>query len=248
MDVSERDGSFQLEWLLGVGTLDFWSSFDDSENRASDFGCPNNLGDAWNDQQDLRKGNDHRNIHSQYFFDPILFVSGRVDNTNLDKVGCQIGCVQEESQNEDPEYPVSQSALHICCCGYLLDGTSSFIILLDNGLLLGIPYDYSVASEVLQSELCKLVTGLHLSEHGGFWHVSNDHHNDEHKGNINGRYQEVNGPLPQRNGHATNTASSRLEELPHSAADSSGDFAEVPINIISNITGAMLFEVSEFLF
>jgi len=105
-----------------------------------------------------------------------------------------------------------------------------------------------VASEVLQSELCKLVAGLHLSEHGGFRHVSNEHHNDEHKGNINGRYQEVNGPLPQRNGQAANTASSRLKELPHSAADSSGDFAEVPIDIISNITGAMLFEVSEFLF
>jgi len=69
MDVGERDGSFQLEWLLVLATLDLWSSFDDLENGASDFGCPNNLCDLWNDQQDLRKGNDHRNIHSQDFFD-----------------------------------------------------------------------------------------------------------------------------------------------------------------------------------
>jgi len=98
------------------------------------------------------------------------------------------------------------------------------------------------------SELCKLVTGLHLFEHGGFWHVSNKHHNDEHKGNINGRYQEENRPLPQRNGQAANTASRCLKELPHSAADSIGDLAEVPIKVISNITGAILFKVSEFLF
>jgi len=91
MDVGERDGSLQLEWLLVLGILDFWRSFNDLENIASNFGGLNNLCDLWNDQQDLHKGNDHRNIHSQYFFDTILFVGRRVDNTNLDKVGCQIG-------------------------------------------------------------------------------------------------------------------------------------------------------------
>ena len=98
------------------------------------------------------------------------------------------------------------------------------------------------------SKLCKLVVGLHLFEHGSFWHVSNKHHNDEHKGNINGRYQEENRALPQRNGQATNTASRCLKELAHSATNPIDDLAEVPIKVISNITGAILFEVSEFLF